>query len=593
MKLKVLKKPSDLYKVAMTVSVIILGFICYIFAAQMESINNSANSIAHGNELQYELERILTAVNTNEIALKNYLLTDKPKYLDEREQTTVLLQTYIQRYRKLGGQDATAVRVSDSLEDLTKRRRQIGQEIVALHNAKPVDGAKLDVKLIGRNNLTLLINSYVKTLLDEENREVKHNNENHRKEIGNMTLNAVILTLTVLAILFFAFKKFYDDVIVLGKVNDELRLLNYSFENAENTAGFGYWKYNVTNGKMIFSGNFFKVMGIDADDHDHNLKSIMKRVHPNDIEMVMEEHHKSIALKLPTNFIFRILLPNGESRYINSVGNFTKNSSGDLVKVGANYDITTSYTNSKRLEKSNKKLRAINEELESFNHIASHDLQEPLRKIQMFVSRIKGSTDVDSIENYHEKIRVTAQRMQQLLTDLLEYSRMVKVEKSIAKVDLNNAANVAIEELSERITETSAEINISELPDVKAISFQMERLFANLIGNAIKYSKETIAPIITIVERDMDIDLIDGKEISGAEFHKIEVSDNGIGFLPEYAERMFILFKRLDNNQKYSGTGVGLAICKKIMENHNGFIRAEGIEGIGAKFFLYFPKPKR
>jgi light-regulated signal transduction histidine kinase (bacteriophytochrome) len=292
--------------------------------------------------------------------------------------------------------------------------------------------------------------------------------------------------------------------------------------------------------------------------------------------------------------IFRFLTPSGDIKYIMGVGSFTKNGNGDLIKIGVNYDITSQYNKTLELENNNKELKYINTELEAFNNIVSHDLQEPLRKIQMFISRLEGKeSDLLSSQGkeYFSKIRVTANRMQTLLIDLVNYSRTIKGDKVFVKTDLNKVIEEILQDLSSNIEDKKAIITIGNLPIIKAIPFQVKQLFINLISNSLKYSKENIAPEISITSKKItEKEMHDYKIANKKDYYKIVISDNGIGFKQEYSDKIFLLFKRLETDPKYSGTGLGLAICSRIVDNHKGFIKVKAKQGVGAKFYIFIPK---
>ncbi len=246
-------------------------------------------------------------------------------------------------------------------------------------------------------------------------------------------------------------------------------------------------------------------------------------------------------------------------------------------------------------EKRAIELTIANKELSSFTYIASHDLQEPLRKTQLFISRIlddKEQVFTEKNMDYFKRMQVSSKRMQMLINDLLAYSKVNEPDKELIKIDLNDVIDNLLEELTlvQTIEETNTTINYDSLPKIKGIIFQLEQLFTNLITNAIKYSEPTRAPIITIKSVIVKgSEIINEKANPTKKYYKITVSDNGIGFEPEYAEKIFILFQRLHDKQTYSGTGIGLTICKKIAENHNGFITATSVPGQGSTFAVYFP----
>lgn len=230
-------------------------------------------------------------------------------------------------------------------------------------------------------------------------------------------------------------------------------------------------------------------------------------------------------------------------------------------------------------------LKETNSELENINWISTHDLQEPLRKIQMISSRLLGKEDEvfsETVINSVQRMNHSAKRMQTLLIDILKYTRIQHIDDTFELVKPENILAEVLSDLNEHINEQKAIINIHELPEINGIPFLMKQLFSNLIQNSLKYSFQDKAPIINI--RSLGI-----QEINELPFQVLEFTDNGIGFEQEFAENIFNIFSRLHNQEKYKGSGVGLALCKKIMQVHKGLILAEGISNKGAIFRLYFP----
>jgi PAS domain S-box-containing protein len=241
------------------------------------------------------------------------------------------------------------------------------------------------------------------------------------------------------------------------------------------------------------------------------------------------------------------------------------------------------------LEQKNLQLESINQELESFNYAASHDLQEPLRKIQIFSNRaIEEEQEVsDRMKKYLEKIVSSTARMQDLINDLLRFSKTTTSTQAFETVPLDDLVEKAIQSLSLEIEESKAVVKYKGLPKAKVISFQMTQLFINLLQNAIKYQKAEVRPEITISaitgEENNPDNVVQGYFI-------IRVTDNGIGFDSSLSNRMFDLFARLHDKTKYSGTGIGLALCKKIVQNHRGFIKAQSDGTTGSAFSVYLPE---
>ncbi|MCF2486589.1 ATP-binding protein [Dyadobacter sp. CY347] len=240
----------------------------------------------------------------------------------------------------------------------------------------------------------------------------------------------------------------------------------------------------------------------------------------------------------------------------------------------------------------NEELKTANQELANLNWISTHDLKEPLRKIQIFASKVLDREDPDlslQVKDSVGRMRVAAEKMQNLIEDILAYSKAGNSEKVFEDVDLNVVLGNVLHELNENIEERNASIQAQQLPTLKAIPFQIHQLFLNLISNAIKFTDGDKNPDISIhlsVVKGSDInDIISPQK----EFYSIAFADQGIGFEKEYEHRIFDVFQRLHPAHKYPGTGIGLAICKKIAENHKGFITAQSELGKGSVFTLFLP----
>lgn len=241
----------------------------------------------------------------------------------------------------------------------------------------------------------------------------------------------------------------------------------------------------------------------------------------------------------------------------------------------------------------NSELVRTNMELAQFAYVASHDLQEPLRKIQTFATRIL-ETENESLsargKDYFNRMQASSTRMQQLIVDLLAFSRANVAEKYLEKTDLNQVLQNVKDQLSDVIHAQQARIISDELPVRDVISYQFEQLFMNLITNALKFVSPGRPSVIEIRSGKVSgaaMALADADPVRTYQF--ISFSDNGIGFEPQYKDRIFQVFQRLHNRSAYEGTGIGLAICKKIVENHKGLIDAIGKPGVGATFIIYLP----
>jgi signal transduction histidine kinase len=262
--------------------------------------------------------------------------------------------------------------------------------------------------------------------------------------------------------------------------------------------------------------------------------------------------------------------------------NQTQQSNKDLMD--ANKKLNEEIDHRKTIQSKNEilftKLEAKNKELSEFTFIASHDLQEPLRKIVAFGDRLEMCLEIDDETNRHylDRIQNAALRMSNLIDALLDLSRVTSDSSSFDLIDLNKVVEEVMEDLEIQIRETGGKFQIHPLPVIRGNRTQMQQLFQNLISNSLKFSKDNSSPEVTL------------KYFSKSDYHEIIIQDNGIGFDEQHAVRIFKPFERLNGKSKFEGTGIGLAICEKIAQNHRGSIKAHSQANEGTSFMITLPK---
>ncbi|HEY9845650.1 MAG TPA: ATP-binding protein, partial [Candidatus Caenarcaniphilales bacterium] len=251
---------------------------------------------------------------------------------------------------------------------------------------------------------------------------------------------------------------------------------------------------------------------------------------------------------------------------------------GTVNFVGVARDVTERKHVEEELKALTRQLAKSNQELSDFARVASHDLQEPLRKIQAFSDRLRTKNLVASEgQPYLERMQSAAARMSSLITDLLALSRVTTKVQPFVPIDLTKLAQEVVSDLEIRIEEVKAKVELGALPVIEADPLQMRQLFQNLIGNALKFQRPGVPPVVSVWGSCTSDKCI------------FTIADNGIGFDKKYKERIFNVFERLHGRSDYEGTGVGLAICRKIVERHGGTVSADSTPGAGATFTISLP----
>jgi PAS domain S-box-containing protein len=365
------------------------------------------------------------------------------------------------------------------------------------------------------------------------------------------------------------------------------------YKQAQSLNKLGNWSWQINSGTLKWSDELYRIYGMEPQEEPVNFEKFISFVHPEDRKARLhdlEEQLKNYELK---EYYFKIIARDGKEKILYGQSQVFADSAGNPMEmVGTCQDVTRQKELENSLYTKTLQLEQSNASLEEFAYISSHDLKEPIRKISLFTDKLRDALEpkLEAEDKYTlDKIISSANRMKRMVDEILSLSR-ISAENNYSRCSLQKIIQEVVISLEQAIIESNASIIFSDLPDIWVNENRFHQLFFNLISNAIKFRHADRSPVIEISYKDLNAS---AKHLLPLEKNKrygaITVRDNGIGFSSEYAQKIFTIFQRLHTRDAYEGTGIGLAICKKIAEQHQGLIYAEGITGEGAVFTVVIP----
>jgi PAS domain S-box-containing protein len=378
---------------------------------------------------------------------------------------------------------------------------------------------------------------------------------------------------------------------------DRLQEAQQALQNSEerytlavNGANDGIWDWDLLNNTVYFSPRWEKILGYAETEFEQSLEAWFRHQHPQDLPELKAAIEAHLEGRTPyLQHEHRMIRKDGTDCWVMCRGSAVRDDAGTPYRMaGSMTDISDRKAAAQQLARQTEELARSNQELEQFAYIASHDLQEPLRKIEAFGDRLKRKYDKTLDEQGHDylaRMQNAAGRMRTLIQDLLAFSRVTTQSRGFSPLSLSTLLEDVLGDLEVRIQETNAQVIVDPMPTLEADALQMRQLFQNLIGNALKFQQPGTSPIIHIRHSDEP----SVKPDQAQSFCCITVSDNGIGFEEKYLDRIFKVFQRLHGRNEYEGTGIGLAVCAKIVERHGGQLTAQSAPDQGATFIIRLP----
>jgi signal transduction histidine kinase/CHASE3 domain sensor protein len=596
-------------------SIIILGFIG-LSLGTYKILDGYMKGVSNIRSISYKIDltqQILSFVKDAETAQRGFQLSDDEEYLLPYDSARIHLPSKLNALDSAASNDPTLTQYAGKLRVLIDRQFEIINQILqsSKRNTRTLQLQELALLANGKQNMDSLRVLAVTMLAYQQ----AHLLEATEAEGGFRKLTPITFISTALIAclgVFFLFTRALSLIEERDVKSAELSvILNQRKVEIENRIYAENLLRNVLDNSLDGVWAFKSVRDSSGEIEDFTLmvanKASLRLTNHIDEEVVGKNWFSIVSSKKAFLFdeVKRVVETGNtyrtEIEYILHLTNELIWLKLTAVKFVDGFILTFSdVTKEKYAELQTKKytseLKRSNEDLEQFAFVASHDLQEPLRKIRSFGDRLqtKYSSILDSLgQDYINRMQLAAGRMQVLIEDLLAFSRITRGTDSPEVIDMADLICEVKDDLGDQIMREQAVLEVEEIPSIEGIREQIKRLFQNIISNAIKFRKPDINPLIRISGRLVSRESVISEGLAVNEkvpmYVRIEIADNGIGFDEKYADQIFNVFQRLHGKLDFEGTGIGLAICKKIASNNRGFVFAKSIVGVGSKFIIILP----
>lgn len=570
------------------ITLLVTSILIYLYRGSFEKFNENSKMLMHTMNMQEKTELLFGLIKDTESGTRGYVITDDPDFLEPFTYAQRNIKRELAELKTLTQNNPMLFKTLDSMEVLINRKLAFQNFMIHL---KKTGNFKFGQKELLLESKSLMDSIRILTHnLKAEQNKIQIIRDLEVKEATNYSrVLSTIFSITAITIMICSLVYILWEIRSKKKVKN---LLNAVLESSQ--SGIMSFKAIRNIEEEIIDFDFVQINKIGTEMLDFPQKALIGKslfygLQGKDAIELFGEFSKVIN----ENIIYKtekLFIKEGIKTWYRIIA--VKLDDGVTVTFD---DVSKEKGYEEELKNFISDLKRSNSELEQFAFVASHDLQEPLRKIQTFGDRLK-ITSKETLKGnsvvYIDKMLSAAARMSSLINDLLSYSRLARTNYTEIKTDLNTVIADVLNDLEITIQNKKAVINYEKLPVLDGIPTQLYQLFFNLIGNALKFSREGVSPEITIqVERISKVpEEKTGKSDSYQQpFVRITVSDNGIGFENQYADRIFEVFQRLNARNEFEGTGIGLAICNRIVSNHRGFISASGELNKGSKFIVDLP----
>jgi PAS domain S-box-containing protein len=591
---KIEKKLFSRGKVFFGVGLAMVIGISLIAWRSTQQFLRTAERVAHSREILELEEKVLRFLMEMESARRGYLVSGNERMLRDYEQAqTQVNETYLLLRNQAGEDPDTKVRIEKVRSLLNESFRKQRMEIEARRH----DGFQTAAALFGRGEAEMVNRELHALITDLEALEQMRVSARalETEYVGASTTLVIILgsSVAVLALVssgWLILRDFAARRRAEAALEQQARLLTDIIDTIPEMvyltdAEGRYLLDNRAHRRYLGVHSGESVLGKTAADLYP--KELATRYAKDDLFVLSTgapiRNHEEPARPASPNI-----------HWLSTTKMAFRNASGKIIGLlGVNVDITKRKADEEKLQRFAEQLERSNAELQNFASVASHDLQEPLRKIQAFGDRLRTKCSDQLGEqgrDYLERMQNAAHRMQTLIQDLLQLSRITSRAQPFQSCDLNKIVTEVISDLEVRIEQTRGQMEVGDLPTIDADPLQMRQLFQNLIANALKFHQPDAPPAVRI---SSELLTAADHSLAGARprdrITRIRVQDNGIGFDPKFADQIFVVFQRLHTKQEYEGTGIGLAVCRKITDRHGGTIVAHSEPGQGATFEITLP----